>query len=96
MKERPGPCVVTALFGTKTITVNRKSVGIPRLCDAIAAVQALGLTSETAQKDALLRQVEQETYIPDALHDAYGDALLEEYRTVLKQAGNCGRSGKIR
>lgn len=86
MKDTRCPCVADALFGTKSVTVDGKTVGIARLCDAIAAVQAKDLSGDDGIKEALLKEVERENYIPDSLRAAYADALLSEYRAAIHKS----------
>ena len=77
--EHQPPCAADALFGIRKITVRGKSVGIARLCDAIAEVQARGLTIDEEIKTALIECVSRHNYIPDALRVDYAGALLSEY-----------------
>jgi hypothetical protein len=77
--DRQSPCAADALYGIRNITVHGKSVGIARLCDAVAEVQAQGLTREDEIKRALVDCVSRHNYIPDKLRADYADALLAEY-----------------
>lgn len=92
MKITQSPCVADALFGTKTITVNGKAVGIARLCDAIAEVHAMGLSRDDGVRTALLARVGQENYIPGKLREEYADALLAEYRRTAGKDRGADRS----
>ena len=74
------PCAADALFGTRTITVKGKTVGIAGLCDAIAGVQAMDLAGDEAVKEALVARVGEDNYIPAGLAHEYAEALLAEYR----------------
>jgi len=67
------------------ITVNGRTVGIARLCDAVSAVASMGLDRDDLVKAALLAEVEKNNFIPAAVRDAYGAALLEVYRTEQRQ-----------
>jgi len=90
MKTTQSPCAADALFGTKTITVNGKAVGIARLCDAIADVRALGLSRDDDLKRALVVRVEKDNYIPEKLTTEYAEALLAEYRAAsARDSGRC-------
>ena len=82
--SQPCPCVASALFGTRQLTVAGKQVGITGLDAAFAAVDARGLTGDTEIAAELIRRVEQENYIPPALAAEYGAVVLAEYR---KSAG---------
>jgi len=90
MKITQSPCAADALFGTKTITVNGKTVGIARLCDALADVRALGLTRDEELKEALLSRVGKDNYIPVGIRDQYAVALLAEYHTSPENPSGCG------
>jgi hypothetical protein len=86
MKDTKCPCVANALFGMKAITVDGKTVGIARLCDAIASVQAMDLSGDDRIKEALLMETEKENYIPGSLRAAYANALLSEYRAAIQKS----------
>lgn len=79
MKTTLPPCAADALFGIRTITVNGRTVGIARLCDAIADVRAMGLTGNEPLKAALVARVGKDNYIPEKLSGEYAEALLAEY-----------------
>lgn len=68
----------------KYITVNGKTIGIARLCDALAIVASMDLSGEHQVTTALLEEVGKHNYIPASVRDAYGAALLEEYREMRK------------
>ncbi len=89
MKITQSPCAADALYGTRSITVNGKTVGIARLCDALADVRAMNPDGDDVIREALLARVGQENYIPEKLRGEYGDALLAEYRA----AERTGREG---
>ena len=82
MRITQTPCAADALFGTKAITVNGKSVGIAGLCDALADVRAMDLTGDEAVKAVLVTRVGKDNYIPATLVREYADALLAEYRST--------------
>ncbi len=82
MRNAQSPCAADALYGIRTIAVNGKTVGIARLCDAIAAVQALHLSGDVEIKKALEQEASESNYIPETLRDVCGDALLAEYRVA--------------
>ncbi len=88
MRTTQSPCAADALFGTRAITVAGRTIGIARICDAIAAVQAMYLSGNEELKAALLREVGERNYIPESLRDAYGDALMEEYRAARKTSSD--------
>lgn len=77
--DRQSPCAADALFGLRRITVKGRSVGIARLCDAIADVRARQLASDEESKAALPDCVSCHNYIPAALRPEYTEALLPEY-----------------
>jgi hypothetical protein len=85
--DRQSSCAAETLYGIRNITVHGKSVGIARLCDAVAEVQALGLTREDEIKRALVECVSRHNYIPDKLRAEYADALLAEYCASQCQPG---------
>ena len=92
MKTTQSPCSADALFGTKTVTVAGKAVGIAGLCDAIADVRAMALDRNDALKAALLARVAEENYIPETLAGEYAEALLAEYQRTLAHGAGGGRS----
>lgn len=92
MKTTQPPCAADALFGTRSITVNGKTVGIARLCDAIDDVRALNLDRDDALRTALLARIRQENYVPEKLSGEYADALLKEYRRSAGQDSGGDRS----
>ena len=92
MRTTQSPCAADALFGTQTITVNGKTVGIARLCDAIADVRAMNLSGDAAVKAALLARVGGENYIPEKFSGEYADALLAEFRRNTEKATGADRS----
>jgi len=92
MKIAQCPCAADALFGTGTITVSGKTVGIARLCDALADVRAMDLTGENALREALVSRVGQDNYIPASLRREYDDALFAVYRRTLTTGAGADRS----
>jgi hypothetical protein len=54
--------------------------GVTGLDECIAAVRALGLTDEAAIREELLVRLAKGNYIPTKKREAYGAALLREYR----------------
>ena len=80
--DRQSPCAADALYGIRNITVHGKSVGIARFCDAVAEVQAQGLTREEEIKTGLVDCVSRHNDIPDALRAEYAQALLSEYNAT--------------
>ena len=78
--EQAPPCAADALFSIRRITVRGRSVGVARLCDAIADVRAQQLASDEEIKAALLDCVSCHNYVPAALRPDYAEALLSEYR----------------
>jgi hypothetical protein len=85
VRDEKSPCVADALFGMKFITVNGKTVGIAQLCDALATVASMDLSGEDRVTTALLAEVMKHNYIPASVRDAYGAALLDEYREMRKK-----------
>jgi len=77
--EQQPPCAADALFSIRRIIVRGRSVGVARLCDAIADVRARRLTSEEEIKAALLDCVSRHNYVPAALRPECAEALLSEY-----------------
>jgi len=78
--SRLSSCAASALFGTRQITIAGNQVGITGLDAAFAAVDARGLTSDTEITAELMRQAQQDNYVPPALAAEYGAAVLAEYR----------------
>lgn len=65
---------------TKKILVDGKETGIDQLDWIMAEVRKLGLTNDAAITEELLKRVKALNYVPTKKTDAYGRALLEEYR----------------
>lgn len=67
--------------GTKQIMVEGKATGIDRLDEIIKAVRALDLPGDAAIIEALLERTRVYNYVPTKKTGAYGEGLLEAYRT---------------
>ncbi len=80
--DRRNPCAADALFTVTPLTVNGKTVGLFRLCDAVNEVRHLGLQEDAGIREALVGRVERGNFIPPALRDAYADALLVYYHNA--------------
>lgn len=65
---------------TKKILVDGKETGIDQLDWIMAEVRKLGLTNDAAITEELLKRVKTLNYVPTKKTDAYGRALLAEYR----------------
>jgi len=85
LHDQKSPCAAEALCGLRSITVRGKTVGISGLFDAIAAVQAKDLTSDSQITMALLAEVGKCNCIPVPLREEYGTVLLEEYQAAQKK-----------
>ncbi|SDK06162.1 hypothetical protein SAMN04488571_103201 [Methanoculleus thermophilus] len=66
----------------KTILVDGKATGINQLEFIISSVRDLHLDSDAAVREELLRRASAFNYIPTKKREAYGDALMQEYRAV--------------
>ena len=78
--RRLSPCAASALFGTRSLSIAGKEVGITGLDAAFAAVDSRGIAGDAEITEELMRRVEQENYIPPALAAEYGAAVLAEYK----------------
>jgi len=68
------------------ITVNGRTVGIARLCDAVSAVASMGLDRDDLVKAALLAEVEKNNFHPGKpCVMRTGLRWLEVYRTEQRQ-----------
>lgn len=69
---------------TKTVLVDGKATGINQLDVIIDAVKKLGLEDDAVIRTELLKRTGAFNYIPTKKREDYGDALLKEYKAVLK------------
>jgi hypothetical protein len=90
-REQIPCCAADALWRVRKVKVNGVMTGINRLDESIAAVRAQNPAGESAIRALLLEKVRASNYIPPGVVDAYGDALLEEYRKVTET--RCGYHG---
>jgi hypothetical protein len=67
---------------TKMILVDGKETGIDQLDWILAEVKKLKLTDEAAITDELLKRTQALNYVPTKKKEAYGAALLVEYRKL--------------
>jgi hypothetical protein len=81
-------CAADALWRIRQVKINGIMTGINRLDECIAAVREENLTREDAIRAALVTKVGASNYIPPGLADAYGIALMEEYRKALLKHEN--------
>jgi hypothetical protein len=65
---------------TKKVVVEGKETGIDHLDLIIEEVKKLKLSDDTAIKDELLKRTKALNYVPTKKTEAYGDALLIEYK----------------
>jgi hypothetical protein len=63
----------------KQIMINGRLIGIVGLCDAINKIK-MQTGSDEEIKNNLLKDISVNNYIPDSAHDAYGTALLREFK----------------
>lgn len=63
----------------KQIMINGRLVGIVGLCDAINKIK-MQTGSDEEIKNNLLKDISVNNYIPDSARDAYGNALLREFK----------------
>ncbi|WP_292521525.1 NAC family transcription factor [Methanoculleus sp.] len=68
----------------KTVLVDGKETGINQLEFIVAGVRDLHLENDAAVREELLRRAAAFNYIPTKKREAYGDALMQEYRAVPK------------
>jgi hypothetical protein len=73
-------CAADALRRIRQVNINGIMTGITMLDESIAAVQALGLSTDSAIREALIKRVKVYNYIPPAVEDHYAVALMAEYR----------------
>lgn len=64
----------------RTVLVDGKETGINQLDFIIAGVRDLHLEDDAAIRAELLRWAGEFNYIPTKKREAYGDALMREYR----------------
>ncbi|WP_292395462.1 NAC family transcription factor [Methanoculleus sp. UBA303] len=66
----------------KTVLVDGKETGINQLELIVAGVRDLHLESDAAIRAELLRRAGAFNYIPTKKKEAYGDALMREYKAT--------------
>jgi len=64
----------------KTVLVDGKATGINQLDFIVAGVRDLNLKDDTAIRAELLRRAGEFNYIPTKKKEAYGNALMQEYK----------------
>jgi hypothetical protein len=74
--------MVSQAPGVRKIPIDGIETGITGLDECIAAVRALGIADDAAIRDELLVRLAKANYIPTKKREAYGAALLAEYRRV--------------
>jgi hypothetical protein len=72
--------MVSQAPGVRRIPIDGIETGITGLDECIAAVRTLGLSDDSAIREELLARLAKGNYIPTKKREAYGAALLEEYR----------------
>jgi len=72
--------MVSQAPGVRRIAIDGIETGLTGLDECIAAVKALGLADDGAIREELLVRLAKGNYIPTKKREAYGAALLEEYR----------------
>ncbi len=72
--------MVSQAPGVRKVPIDGIETGITGLDECIAAVKALGLSDDGAVLEELLVRLAKGNYIPTKKREAYGAALLEEYR----------------
>lgn len=64
----------------KTVLVDGKATGINQLDFIVAGVRDLNLKDDAAIRAELLRRAGEFNYIPTKKKEAYGNALMQEYK----------------
>jgi hypothetical protein len=72
--------MVSQAPGVRKIPIDGIETGITGLDEVIATVRALALPDDTAIREELLARLAKGNYIPTKKREAYGVALLAEYR----------------
>lgn len=72
--------MVSQAPGVRRIPIDGIETGITGLDEVIATVRALALPDDTAIREELLVRLAKGNYIPTKKREAYGAALLAEYR----------------
>lgn len=71
---------------TKMILIDSKETGIDQLDWILAEVKKLKLTNDTAITEELLTRTQALNYVPTKKKEAYGAALLKEYKKSLMES----------
>jgi hypothetical protein len=71
---------------TKMILVDGKETGIDQLDWILAEVWKLNLSDDTVIREELLKRTQVLNYVPTKKKEAYGAALLEEYKKSLTES----------
>ena len=72
--------MVSQAPGVRKVPIDGIETGITGLDEVIATVKALALADDAAIREALLTRLAKGNYIPTKKREAYGEALLAEYR----------------
>jgi hypothetical protein len=70
---------------TKQILIDGKETGIDQLDWILAEVKKMKLTDDNAITEELLKRTMALNYVPTKKKEAYGVALLAEYRRFMQQ-----------
>ena len=71
---------------TKMILVEGKETGIDQLDWIVTEVRKLRLSDDTAITEELMKRTHAFNYVPTKKKEAYGAALLEEYKKFLTES----------
>ncbi|WAC04422.1 MAG: NAC family transcription factor [Methanoregula sp.] len=71
---------------TKMILIDGKETGIDQLDWILAEVKKLKLTEDTSITEELLKRTQALNYVPTKKKEAYGAALLKEYKKFLTES----------
>lgn len=72
--------MVSQAPGVRKILIDGIETGMTGIDECIAAVKALGLSDDAAIREELLTRLAKGNYIPTRKREAYGAALIDEYR----------------
>jgi hypothetical protein len=73
-------CTAEAMRRIRQVNVDGITVGLSMLDAIFAEVASLDLSTDEKIKNELLRQVKIYNYVPRQAEEAYGEAVLKEYR----------------
>jgi hypothetical protein len=86
-------CASDALWRVRKLKINGIMTGISGLEECMTAIREMDPAEENAIRAALMEKVRTSNYVPPGAEEAYGKALMEEYRKIPETRCGCNGCG---